>query len=98
MTLHDTEELDDDLRRGADKHLALAAALSVDNVVLWETQSADPRGERQRNTHKAVVLIVHKFNVTAEQRLGHSPRQRRGPWRARLTSGKGEGLRRRKDV
>ena len=34
MTLHDGEELDDDLRRGADKHLALAAALSVDNVVL----------------------------------------------------------------
>ena len=34
MTLHDTEELDDDLRRGADEHLALAAALSVDNVVL----------------------------------------------------------------
>ena len=33
MTLHDTEELDDDLRRGADEYLALAAALSVDNVV-----------------------------------------------------------------
>ena len=33
MTLHDTEELDDDLRRGADEHLALAAALGVDNVV-----------------------------------------------------------------
>ena len=34
MTLHDTEELDDDLRRGANEHLALAATLSVDNVVL----------------------------------------------------------------
>ena len=36
MALHDTEELDDDLRRGADEDLALAAALSVDNVVLRE--------------------------------------------------------------
>ena len=34
MTLHDTEELDDDLRRRTDKDLALAAALSVDDVVL----------------------------------------------------------------
>ena len=34
MTLHDTEELDDNLRRGTDEDLALAAALSVDNVVL----------------------------------------------------------------
>ena len=98
MALHDAQELYDDLRRRTNEHLALAPTLSVDNVVLWETQSADPRGELQRNTHKAVVLIVHKFNVTAEQRLGHSPRRRRGPWRARLTSGKGEGLGRRKDV
>ena len=35
MTLHDTEELDDDLRRGADEHLALAAALSIHDVVLY---------------------------------------------------------------
>ena len=34
MTLHDTEELDDDLGARADEHLALATALSVDNVVL----------------------------------------------------------------
>ena len=34
MTLHDTEELDDDLGRGPDEDLTLAAALSVDNVVL----------------------------------------------------------------
>ena len=34
MTLHDTEELDDDLRRGADEHLALSTALGVDDVVL----------------------------------------------------------------
>ena len=37
MALHDTEELDDDLGRGADEDLALAAALSVDNVVLRVT-------------------------------------------------------------
>ena len=34
MTRHDTEELDDDLRRVTDEDLALAAALGVDNVVL----------------------------------------------------------------
>lgn len=33
VSLHDTQELDDDLGGGADKHLALAAALGVDNVV-----------------------------------------------------------------
>lgn len=30
VLLEDTEDLDDDLRRGADEHLALAAALGVD--------------------------------------------------------------------
>ena len=30
---HDGEELDDDLAAGADQHLALAAALSVDDGV-----------------------------------------------------------------
>lgn len=34
VLLHDREGLDDDLGRRADKHLALAAALGVDNVVL----------------------------------------------------------------
>lgn len=34
MSLHDTEELDDDLRRRPDENLTLAAALSIDNVVL----------------------------------------------------------------
>lgn len=34
VTLHDGEELDDDLRGRTDKDLALAAALRVDNVVL----------------------------------------------------------------
>ena len=34
MALHDAQELDDDLRRGADEHLALAATLGIDNVVL----------------------------------------------------------------
>jgi hypothetical protein len=33
MTLHDAEELDNHLRRGADQNLALAATLSVDEVV-----------------------------------------------------------------
>ena len=34
MALHDAKELDDDLRRGPDEDLTLAAALSVDNIVL----------------------------------------------------------------
>ena len=33
MALHDREELDDDLGARADKHLALAATLGVDDVV-----------------------------------------------------------------
>ena len=33
MALHDRQELDDDLRRGAEEHLALAALLRVDDVV-----------------------------------------------------------------
>lgn len=33
MALHDTEELDDDLGGRTDENLALATALSVDNVV-----------------------------------------------------------------
>ena len=37
MTLHDAEELHDNLRRRTDENLALAAALSVDNVILHET-------------------------------------------------------------
>ena len=35
MTLHDREELDDDLRRRTNEDLALATALGVDNVVLY---------------------------------------------------------------
>ena len=35
MTLHDTEELDDDLRGRAHEDLALATTLGVDNVVLY---------------------------------------------------------------
>lgn len=34
MTLHNAQEFNDDLRRRADEDLALAATLSVDNVVL----------------------------------------------------------------
>ena len=33
MLLHDREELDDDLGRRSDKHLALTLALGVDNAV-----------------------------------------------------------------
>ena len=39
MALHDTEELDDDLRGRADENLALATALSVDDVVLISQQA-----------------------------------------------------------
>ena len=34
MALHDSEELDNDLRRRTDENLALATALGVDDVVL----------------------------------------------------------------
>ena len=44
MALHDAQELDDDLRRGADEHLALAATLGIDNVVLRMNEERD--GER----------------------------------------------------
>ena len=33
MTLHDTQELHDDLGARADEHLALSTALGIDNVV-----------------------------------------------------------------
>ena len=55
MTLHDTEELDDDLRRRTDEDLTLAATLSVDNVVLytgfsqsvsWAMTMGNSRGNR----------------------------------------------------
>ena len=36
MLLHDREDLDDDLGRRADEHLALSTALGVDNVVLYD--------------------------------------------------------------
>ena len=41
MALHDAQELDDDLRRGADEHLALAATLGIDNVVLRMDEKRD---------------------------------------------------------
>ena len=44
MALHDAQELDDDLRRGADEHLALAATLGIDDVVLRKHEERD--GER----------------------------------------------------
>lgn len=36
MALHHAEELDNDLRRRANEHLALAATLGIDNVVLQD--------------------------------------------------------------
>ena len=54
MTLHDGKELDDDLRRRADKDLALATALGVDDVIL-RTQSAHPTSTKPNKTHQAVV-------------------------------------------
>ena len=49
MLLHDREELDDDLGRGSDKHLALALALGVDDgvkgVVLWTARCEGNRQE-----------------------------------------------------
>lgn len=56
MALHDGKELDDDLGRRADEHLALAAALGIDNVVEGvvlpsPSAPASPR-PNQNNTHK----------------------------------------------
>ena len=39
MTLHDTEELDHDLRGRTDENLALSTPLSVDNVFLQRIHS-----------------------------------------------------------
>lgn len=54
MTLHDTEELHDDLRRRTDENLALSTALGVDNVVL-HIVSAYPPCSKTRSTHQAVI-------------------------------------------
>lgn len=36
MTLHDTQEFYNDLRRRSDEDLPLAASLGIDNVLLWD--------------------------------------------------------------
>jgi hypothetical protein len=36
MTLHDTQEFYNDLGRGSDEDLALAASLGIDDVFLWD--------------------------------------------------------------
>ena len=56
MTLHYTEELDDDLRRGTDENLALAAALSVDHVVLQGTMNNRNMRTYKVTTYEGVVL------------------------------------------
>lgn len=45
VSLHDAQELDDDLGGGSDKDLALAAALGIDNVLASSQvqQRANPR-------------------------------------------------------
>ena len=43
VTLHDAEELDDDLRGRTDEDLALATALGVDNVVLKDESACSRR-------------------------------------------------------
>lgn len=56
MSLHDTEELDNDFRGRADKDLALATALSVDDVVqavvLPLMMSIGLNRQRQASTHQ----------------------------------------------
>lgn len=64
MTLHDREELDDDLRGRTDEDLTLAPALGIDNVVLDNTSQPlslhvqrnhidlYSRGSHSKNTHQ----------------------------------------------
>ena len=54
MTLHDREELDDDLRGRTNEDLALATALGIDDVVL-RIRSAYPATIELNATHQAVV-------------------------------------------
>ena len=54
MTLHDREELDDDLRGRTNEDLALATALGIDDVVL-RIRSAYPAAIELNATHQAVV-------------------------------------------
>lgn len=44
MTLHDMQELDDDLGRRPNEDLALATTLRVDDVVLWNQLDLAPIG------------------------------------------------------
>ena len=55
MALHDAQELDNDLRGRADEHLALAAALGVDDVVqavILRHRSANVCLEVVKSTHE----------------------------------------------
>ncbi len=57
MTLHDTEEFDNDLRGGTNENLALSTPLSIDNVFLRDAF-------RRMNVnspskfYQAVILLV----------------------------------------
>ena len=55
MSLHNTQEFDDHLGRGADQNLPLATPLGVDDVVLSQNRSLaiagmpKPEGDEQDN-------------------------------------------------
>jgi hypothetical protein len=61
VTLHDAEELDNDLRRGSDEDLALATALSVDDVVLKRTckDRVASMQDQQRYTPSSHSTVMH---------------------------------------
>lgn len=59
MTLHDSEELYNDLRRRPDKDLALSTALSIDNIVLTINSTNQPSCHiKMLPAYKAVILTT----------------------------------------
>lgn len=56
MALHNAQELHNNFGGRANENLALAPALSVDNVVLPGIESRVHCALSEGNTHKAVVL------------------------------------------
>lgn len=77
MALHDTQEFYDDLGRGPDEHLALAATLGIDNVVLASgtllleiRRKIDARYTRQsfcRNKYIVRVKLEHRRRDNTHQ-------------------------------
>ena len=79
MALHNAQELDDDLGRRADEHLALAAALGVDNVVLRMHVSLKlssnkvidiPSSRSSRIIHVSTISLIHCIYYAQGQRRG----------------------------